>query len=100
MTRTVTLKGGRKKGREVCDAITRTGAQCQRRLPPGWKKCANHGGATPQAVNAARARIEAEGLASIEYIAQVRDDDDVRVETRLVAAKDLADRAGLKSPEK
>ena len=38
------MRGGKKLNRDICNAKTRKGVKCQRRVVIGMSKCPNHGG--------------------------------------------------------
>jgi hypothetical protein len=81
-----------------CVAKKTNGEQCRRWAVKGATCCKMHGGAAPQVLAKARARIQnnADKISQkeIEFVF----DEEIPASTRLNAAQDLLDRAGLKAP--
>lgn len=69
----------------------RTGLPCGKRRILGGTVCATHGGSRPGVKKAARQRLRAELMPTLERIAQLRDQND-HLPTALAAAKTFVDR--------
>ncbi len=74
--------------RAICGAKTRSGGQCQSPPMAGQKRCRMHGGATPIALEKAKARLaEAAALAEVEAFGGRRDVTPAEALLELVQSK-------------
>jgi hypothetical protein len=81
-----------------CTAHSRGGTRCKRAPIPGGTVCRMHGGAAPQVQATAKERLAALVDPALGVVGKALKSYDERVS--LIAAKDVLDRNGLKSPEK
>lgn len=77
----------------------RTGKRCTRNAIAGGTVCIMHGGAAPQVIRSARARLAALVDPSITVF-EKRLADDQSPALQVQVAKDILDRTGHKSPDK
>ena len=78
-----------------------SGARCRKDAIPGGAVCKFHGGGAPQVKKKARERLNDLVDPAINVLQALLDPHQTADErTKLAAAKDALDRAGLKAPEK
>ena len=84
-----------------CTAHLRDGSgkPCRKNAKKGMNVCASHGGAAPQTIKAAQLRLlmAADSIAGI--LVEIAQDSKMPPATRVAAARDILDRAGLKPVE-
>lgn len=94
-----TLAPGGKLPGQKCSARTTSGRPCSRWAIVGGTVCTSHGGAAPQVREAARKRILAFAPVALQVLQDIATDPDAAEASRVRAAIDLLDRAGLKVAE-
>lgn len=84
--------------RRKCSAHSRqTGQPCGAWAIAGGEVCRHHGGALPNTQEAARERLRTLVHPALQTLASIMSDEDAPAASRVRAAADLLDRAGLKS---
>lgn len=76
------------------------GERCRSEALDGTTVCYKHGGAAPQVVAKAAVRIQMTADAAAAYMRGVLEDPNVSDREKIVAAKDILDRAGLGGTQK
>jgi len=77
-----------------------TGDRCRTEAMEGTSVCYKHGGAAPQVVAKAAVRIQMTAEKAADYMRGVLDDPNIADRDKIIAAKDLLDRAGLGAAQK